>query len=99
MPALPNRIAGALLALVRALEAKRGRKSYYYDTVNQKRWMLDGGGKSGNCEECEENADAGWIGDEETFIDSEGDPIDGPPAHPHCECWLEYREKRVRVYG
>lgn len=97
MRALPNKLAGALLALVHAIEAKR-KKSYYYDTVNQKRWILDGGGKSGNCEECEENADAGWIGDEETFIDSEGDPIDGPPAHPHCECELEYREKRVRVY-
>jgi len=92
----PNRLIGALLALVEA--TKRKSRTYYYDSVNQKRWILDGGGKSGNCEECEENADAGWIGDDETFIDSEGNPIDAPPAHPNCQCELEFKERRVRVY-
>ena len=76
-------------------------KSYYYDTVNEKRWVLGGGGVAGNCDICEENADAGWIGDDETFLDVEGGDIDGPPAHRNCSesgCDIEYRERRYRVY-
>ena len=92
----PNRLIGALLALVEA--TKRKSRTYYYDTVNQKRWILDGGGKSGNYKTCIDNEEMGWIGDDEVFFNSEGDPIDSPPAHPNCECELEYREKRARVY-
>ena len=78
-----------LLALIEA--------DYYYDYVNEKRWVLGPGGASGNCETCNDNADLGWIGDDEVFEGTDGD-IDGPPAHPNCECELEYRERRVRVY-
>lgn len=71
---------------------------YYYDTENVKRWVLGPGGRSGNCETCIENADMGWIPDDDTFLDSSGGDIDGPEAHPNCTCTVEYKEKRVRVY-
>lgn len=87
------RIAAALNGLATILEA-----NYTYDTVNEKRWVLGSGGKSGNCETCNDNADKGWIEDDDIFEDSDGGDIDGPPAHPNCDCELEYRERRVRVY-
>ena len=77
------------------LDEKGG--SYYYETENVKRWVLGGGGKSGNCEGCEGNADLGWIGDDDVFTEGDDD-VDGPPLHPNCECSLEYKEKRYRVY-
>jgi len=70
---------------------------YYYDTENVKRWVLGSGGRSGNCEICVDNADRGWISDDDIFDGVSGD-IDGPPAHPNCSCELEFKEKRVRVY-
>ena len=77
------------------LEAKG---EYYYDVENVKRWVLGDGGQSGNCETCIENAELGWIPDDDTFLDVEGGDIDGPPAHPNDTCDIEYKEKRVRVY-
>lgn len=71
---------------------------YTYDEQELKRWVLGDGGASGNCEECEENADAGWIDMDATFIDSEGGDIDDAPAHPGCTCETEQATKRVRVY-
>jgi hypothetical protein len=85
----------ALLLLERLLEAAG---EYYYDTENVKRWVLGPGGRSGNCETCVENADMGWIPDDDVFLASGGGSIDAPPAHPNCECEVEYKEKRVRVY-
>ena len=78
-----------------ALIEKAGE--YYYDTENVKRWILGDGGRSGNCEICVDNSDLGWIPDEDVFDSVFGD-IDGPPAHPNCDCSIEYKEKRVRVY-
>lgn len=78
-----------------SLLEKRGE--YTYDEIDVKRWILDGGGKSGNCDLCEDNADLGWIPDDDVFEGIDGD-IDGPPAHPNCECTLEYGTKRKRVY-
>lgn len=83
-----------LMLLERLLEAAG---EYYYDTINVKRWELGSGGRSGNCEICVENADRGWIEDGDVFLGTDGD-IDGPPAHFHCTCSLEYGEKRKRVY-
>lgn len=71
---------------------------YYYEEVNVKRWVLGSGGRSGNCETCVENADMGWIPDDDVFLASDGGDLDGPPAHPNCDCTLEYSEKRKRVY-
>ena len=71
--------------------------NYTYDYVNEKRLVLGAGGASGNCEYCVAAAEDGWIGDDETFEGPVGDE-DGPPLHPHCDCTLEYRERRVRVY-
>jgi hypothetical protein len=89
-----RRLLEALVALEALLEAAG---EYYYDTENVKRWVLGSGGRSGNCETCVENADAGWISDDDVFLGVAGD-IDEPPAHPNCTCTLEYKEKRVRVY-
>lgn len=76
-------------------EKKGGNEqgSYYYDTQGVKRWVLGGGGKSGNCEECEENAEAGWIPEDEEYPNAAE-----PPQHPNCDCSEETKEKRVRVY-
>lgn len=97
-------LAGALhaqqliVSLDRLADLIEAKGEYYYDYENVKRWVLGDGGKSGNCDLCNDNADEGWVGDDDTFLDVEGDDIDGPPAHPHCTCTLEYKEKRVRVY-
>lgn len=85
----------ALVALHSLYEAAG---EYYYDTENVKRWVLGSGGRSGNCETCVENADMGWIPDDEVFLASGGGDLDEPPAHPNCDCTVEYKEKRVRVY-
>lgn len=82
-------------ALVVAIREATGE--YYYDEVSVKRWVLGPGGESGNCEICNDNADAGWIDMDEIFEGSDED-IDEPPAHPNCECDIEYKDKRVRVY-
>ncbi len=71
---------------------------YTYDEVEQKLWVLGSGGMSGNCEICEENADAGWIDMDETFLDTDGGDIDDAPAHPGCDCTVEQKTRRVRVY-
>jgi hypothetical protein len=79
------------------LQLDEAGKSYYYDEREVKRWVLDDGGKSGNCEDCEENADQGWVDMDETFIGSDGD-VDEPPSHPNCDCTVENKTQRYRVY-
>ncbi len=81
-------LAEALNALADLLEA-----DYTYDYVNEKLFVPD----ADACEICEDAADLGWIGDDETFEGVFGEE-DGPPLHPHCGCELEYRERRIRVY-
>lgn len=73
--------------------------SYYYEDVTVKRWILGSGGMSGNCEDCIENSAAGDIEESEFFpaYGSDG-PVDEPPLHPHCDCTVEYRDTRRRVY-
>jgi hypothetical protein len=72
---------------------------YTYDEEEVKRWVLGDGGASGeNCEVCQENADMGWIGMDETFLDTEGGDIDDVPCHPNCDCTVEQKTRRVRVY-
>ena len=71
---------------------------YTYDEVEQKRWVLGSGGASGqNCEYCEDNADRGWIDMDDVFEGPGGD-IDDAPAHPNCDCTVEQKTRRVRVY-
>lgn len=74
-------------------EKKGDQGSYYYDTHGVKRWVLGDGGKSGNCDLCEDNADAGWIDEDSTYPNA-----DEPPQHPNCDCTEETKEKRYRVY-
>lgn len=73
--------------------------TYYYEDVVLKRWHLGAGGRSGNCERCIENADAGEIEEDEFFpADGAWGYVDEPPLHPHCDCWVTYRDTRKRVY-
>jgi hypothetical protein len=80
-----------------AAELLEARGEYTYEIIDVKTWVLGPGGISGNCETCVDNADRGAIPDEDVFEDSDGEPIDGPPAHPRCECELQYGERRRRV--
>lgn len=82
-------------ALVLLLQEASGE--YFYDEVTVKRWVLGPGGASGNCEICNDNADAGWI-DQDDIFEGVEDDIDEPPAHPNCECEIEYKDTRKRVY-
>lgn len=82
-------------ALLIAIEASRG--AYFYDEVTVKRWVLGDGGVSGNCELCNDNADAGWV-DQDDIFEGVEDDIDEPPAHPNCDCTVEYKDTRRRVY-
>ena len=93
-------VADSLLeSLGMRLEEKKGggernkQGSYYYDTQGMKRWVLGDGGQSGNCELCEENADAGWIPEDDEYPNT-----DEPPQHFNCSCTEETKDKRVRVY-
>ncbi len=90
----------AIVELAESMEvlAALVEAAYTYDTENVKRWVLGDGGRSGNCETCNENADMDWVPDDDTFLSVSGSDIDGPPAHPNCTCELEYKERRFRVY-
>ena len=70
---------------------------YYYEEVEQKRWLLGSGGASGNCEYCEDNAARGWIDMDDVYDSPFGD-LDEAPAHPHCDCEVEFKTRRKRVY-
>jgi hypothetical protein len=92
--------AGPINALAELLEKKSNKAgSYYYEDVTVKRWLLGPGGVSGNCEGCEDNAEAGWI-EEDAFFPSEGQfgYVDEPPLHNSCSCTVEYKDTRRRVY-
>ena len=70
---------------------------YYYEEVPKKRLILGDGGKSGNCDVCQDAEDLGWIDDEDVFEGVDGD-ADEPPLHPNCTCMLERADRRQRVY-
>lgn len=90
--------ADAALAMFDRRFDEKKRKTYHYEEVILKRWILGSGGASGqNCEACESCADLGWI-DIEDLYDEGSDPVDEPPLHPHCDCQIEYKSSRKRVY-
>jgi len=94
--AVEAELIAATEALADLLEA---RGDYYYDDVTLKRWVLGDGGRTGNCEACVENADAGEIEESEPFpADSQYGPVVEPPAHDNCACTVEYRDTVRRVY-
>ncbi len=72
---------------------------YSYDEVEQKRLILGDGGKSGNCEYCEDAAALGWIDMDDVFEGPMGDEDESPPLHPACTCEVEQKTRRVRVYA
>lgn len=76
-------VAEAANALAALLERRGDKGTYTYEILNVKRWILGDGGRSGNCEICNDNADLGWIDQDYIFEGVDGD-IDEPPAHPNC---------------
>lgn len=86
-------------ALSDLIERRGDAGTYYYEDVTVKQWILGPGGRSGNCEECIENADEGEIEESEFFpSDSQYGPVDEPPLHDNCTCVVIYRDTRRRVY-
>lgn len=79
-------ITGALVAMA-AAAVKAGETASIDAQMYEKRWVLGDGGVSGNCQDCEDNADDGWIPADEEF--SAG--ADEPPMHPNCDCSIETR--------
>ena len=57
-----------------------GREAKALGLVITKAWLISGDGDC--CDECQDNADAGWIDIDEDF--PSGD--DSDPAHPNCQC-------------
>ncbi len=88
-------LALATEALLVTLAEKTGE--YTYEEVTVKRWVLGDGGSSGNCDICEDNEALGWIDMDAVFEGVDGD-LDEPPAHPNCDCTVEYKDTRQRVY-
>ena len=91
-----SELGEAIDALAALMEAPR--RQYTYEEVTVKRWVLGSGGKSGNCELCEDNAAAGWV-DQDDIFEGVFEDIDEPPAHPNCDCTLEIKDTRRRVYA
>ena len=86
-------------ALSSLLEKSNKAGDYYYEEFTVKRWILGSGGKSGNCEDCVENSEVGEIEESEFFPAYGPDgPVDEPPLHQNCDCEIEYRDTRRRVY-
>ena len=71
---------------------------YTYDEVEQKRLILGDGGKSGNCDYCEDAAARGWIDMDDVFEGPDGD-VDEAPLHLNCTCETEQKTRRQRVYA
>jgi hypothetical protein len=91
-------IVEAANALCDLLEATAAG-TFYMEDATVKAWILGPGGRTGNCEDCIENADAGEIEESEFFPAYGPDgPVDEPPLHPFCTCYVEYRDTRRRVY-
>lgn len=89
----------AIEELAELLERGNRKGSYYYEDVVVKRWVLGSGGRSGNCESCVENADAGWIEEDDVFpADGQFGYVDEPPLHSSCTCGIEWKDTRRRVY-
>lgn len=83
--------------LLSLLERPKAKRTYYMEDIEQKRLVLGSGGKSGNCDYCVDAEERGWIEQDEVYDSPFGDQ-DGPPLHPNCDCELEYRTGRKRVY-
>ncbi len=83
-------ITRALNWLADLIEAKG---EYYYDEVEQKLWVAE----DDACEDCQDAADEGWVDMDFTYSTADFD-ADEPPLHPHCQCTIEQKARRVRVY-
>jgi len=83
-------LAAALNELADLIEA---RGEYYYDEVEQKLWIAE----DDACEDCQDAADEGWVDMDFTYSSADFD-ADEPPLHPHCQCTIEQKTRRVRVY-
>jgi len=68
--------------------------AHHYEMEPFKRAVLGDGGKSGNCDDCIDNSDQGWIPADDEFQSGH----DEPPFHSNCTCSMETKDRRVRVY-
>lgn len=59
-------------------------EAYRQMGVESKFWIISGSEYAVYPEICAVNAERGTIAMADSFEDSSGDPIDGPPAHPNC---------------
>lgn len=66
------------LDLIKAVAADMGKASSV-----QYEWVLGDGGSSGNCDLCDENADASPLDWQDEWPNGE------PPVHPNCDCSIE----------
>jgi phosphohistidine phosphatase SixA len=88
---------GAIAHIETTGRVSEAKGEYYYDEVPMKRLVVGDGGKSGNCDFCDDAEDLGWIDDDDVFEGPDGD-MDEPPLHPNCTCSVERQDRRVRVY-
>jgi hypothetical protein len=78
--------------MISRTEVNRGYNAAFQETgqrlgVREKYW-ISSGSPYAEVDVCGENADMGNIALWETFMDTQGNPIAGPPAHPNCLCSL-----------
>ena len=92
---LPRPSAADSRAKARA--ARKSGREYYMEEDLQKRWILGPGGREGNCDECVDAEDMGWVDADEVYEGPMG-PVFEPPMHPHCECEIETKMRKHRVY-
>lgn len=82
-----------LVLLDLGMHFDEARGDYYYEEVLKKR-SLTGDSRSGPCDDCDDNEEAGWIDSEAIYPSGH----DGPPFHPNCVCEEEYKQSRQRTY-
>ena len=76
--------------MIARAETSRGYNSAQIETgrrlgVAGKHWIISGSPYS-LVDVCADNAGLGQIGLDQSFDDTDGDPIEAPPGHPNCTC-------------
>ncbi len=66
---------------------------YYYEESEMKRWIAE----ADACDDCQDCADEEWVDMDFTYSSADFD-ADEPPLHPHCQCTIEQKTRRQRVY-
>lgn len=85
-----------LLALLESETDETEAGDSYQDAEIFKKWILGSGGKAGNCSICIDNADRGWVPDDEMYEGVFGE-VEEPGSHPNCTCGIKRKTKIIRV--